>query len=235
MTRKFCCQDQDPIQGNLFIHENCGPDAVKRYEMFHHFFGFQDPLTTTTKSTNSSIGSATSGRMHGILAQQSLSTSRLAQCRGSQFTKQGVESSSKLEIVFKLMLLQTMVTPLISIFKTGQWTGNRYNSVWVPCMLICFTCLKILATCIIVWTWKTFSTLSSSQLQQLDAKQKCSPKGCWGKVDVEHLLVWFKRRSMGRRLNPLVEQSRQLSSKVSPSSKHHYCFLLWSKAFLHDQ
>mmetsp|Transcript_14413 Transcript_14413/g.30257 ORF Transcript_14413/g.30257 Transcript_14413/m.30257 type:complete len:556 (-) Transcript_14413:739-2406(-) len=46
MTAKFRSQSQDLIQGNDFIHNNCGPDASRRYEMFRHYFGAQDPITS---------------------------------------------------------------------------------------------------------------------------------------------------------------------------------------------
>ncbi len=46
MLRKFQSQEQDPVQGNNFIHRNCGADAKQRYHMFKHYFGVQDPLTT---------------------------------------------------------------------------------------------------------------------------------------------------------------------------------------------
>ena len=47
MTSKFKSQDQDKTQGNDFIHNACGPDLERRYEMWRHFFGVQNPLTVT--------------------------------------------------------------------------------------------------------------------------------------------------------------------------------------------
>lgn len=66
-------------------------------------------------------------------------------------------------------------------------------------------------------------------------KTKVLTKGLRRKAHVEYLLVWLRRRSLERRPKKLVEQSSQSSSKVTPSSKHLCCFLLWSKVFLHDQ
>ncbi len=45
ISRKFWSQKQYTTQSNHFIHHNCRRYAARRFQMFHHFFGVEDPLT----------------------------------------------------------------------------------------------------------------------------------------------------------------------------------------------
>ncbi len=44
ILRKFWSQQQDTDQGNEFVHHNYRSHAARRFQMFCHFFGVQDPL-----------------------------------------------------------------------------------------------------------------------------------------------------------------------------------------------
>ncbi len=162
MTRKFWSQEQDATVGNDFIHNNLGPDAERRYHMFRHFFGCQNPLTIPppwAKCPNFKVNEFFNWLRHIWKCAWDLGPTywpmiRLAPCKDSPNTR-----PKRIERVFRQMLLQMMATLGIFTFATSLFPVSGSRKDYLPCMQDYCTCLRISRMRITLWTWTICSTL----------------------------------------------------------------------------